>query len=306
LEKLIAVISGDEDYGKRLSAWINENKRCGFIAIYYSTVDSFFEKPPRTEPERVLITQDVCGCFFEIAGEQLTEKAIVLCEDPKDEGGEKVFRYKRCDSLISSIFPSGNHVTDDGCRMISVFSPSYGADSIDFSRRMCKSLSQRGRTLFLSFSPFPDKRIITDQCMSDFIYAAKEKKTEMGFRKSAYRNPDGYDEIPGVLCYRDINEFSAEDGEYMLRSVKGMLSYSYIVTCIQTLNGGTEVFLRAGEPRIVLDPMIGGADSCGMSFLEQMKFTGEHELLSNYIQADIDDESLRGVLETFGRENYRV
>jgi len=303
MRRIMAIVDPDAEYGKRLSAYLNEHETTGFKVTAFSTAASYRKFRKSFYAEILLLAENIAEDIHEAAD---GAKVILLSEDgfAPEEGkrpfnAPSLFKYHSADILSREIMKlyadddrhAVSKVSSDCCEILGIYSPVNRCGKTSLSLSLGLARAGRGKTLLLSLEEyagiFMNISGNADSDFSDVIYCYLQGLYSWSRLKAAVHSFGRLDYIPPVRCMEDISQVSSEDLGKLFRKIADESGYSCIILDFGTFGRRASELLdlcaRIFMP-VVEDTASGMKVS---SFMEYLEKAGKTELKEKIVKCTL-------------------
>jgi hypothetical protein len=306
MRRILAILDSDAEYGKRLSAYLNEHDVTGFKATAFSDITSYKSFRKSASAAILLISEDLVPDIHDAAD---GAKVIILSEDGfVSSGGSRpfdapaVFKFRSADCMAREIMGlyaeddrhSVSRVRNDACEILGIYSPVNRCGKTSLAISLGLSRSRRSKTLLISLEEYAGifSRIAenADSDLSDVIYCSMQGLYSWSRLKSAVHSFGSLDYIPPVRCMEDISQIPSENLGRLIKRIADDSGYSVIVLdfgsfgrrASELLDLCTRIFMPVtDDPLSVLKTA---------SFMEYLEKSGKSELKERIVKCTLPFE----------------
>lgn len=307
MRRILAIVDGDAEYGRRLAAWVNEHGTAGFKATAFSDLSVYrtFRKSFLTEI--LLISEKLAPDVHEAADGAkvilLSDDGFVAGEGKRPFNAPAVFKYHPADVISREIMQlyaeddrhSVSKVRSASCEIIGIYSPVNRCGKTSLAISLGLARSAREKTLLLSLEEYAGVFMNiageADSDFSDVIYCYLQGQYSWSRLKASVHSFGKLDYIPPVRCMEDISQVSAEDLGRLIRRIADESGYAEVILDFGTfgrraaelLDLCTRIFMPVTEDAVSALKIA--------SFMEYLGKAGKNELKEKIVRCVLPYEN---------------
>jgi len=246
MERILAVMTKETAYARRLCEYINTAGRLSVVAVPFGSSEELKGFRHKTNIRMVLADRGSMDPSFD--SDLSGAETILLSENRlKDDVGidfqSSIYKYQSADAIqreiinISrdSINPASPEKGGKERRIIGVYSPDEKNTAELFSLVLCKTLERHKKILLLNFEEFPQPRLCShangDSITDAFYYL---KRGELNDQKlmGMVHSTCGIDFLPAAPYANDLHTTHSEDYSSLVGLIFRESLYDTIVICM--------------------------------------------------------------------------
>ena len=257
MEKIMAVLTGEKKYAERLCSYCNSSRRLILTAVPFDDPEDYMEFSKKHKVELLLADSHFLkgsGMGYDSSGKrELKAGRIISLEEGfsfdralADSAGstktsDSINKYQPAEILLREIMNSCSdmeimktaEVLGRPVRIIGVYSPVSRCGKTSFALTLCKALSKKQKTLYLTLEEFSNLENLTGEkysvCLSDALYHMKQGSLNGQKIYSMIYSWNGVDYIPPIRYADDRNAVSGEDYVRLIHEILRNTDYENIV-----------------------------------------------------------------------------
>ena len=257
MEKIMAVLTGEKKYAERLCSYCNRNKKLIFTAVPFDDPAEYTEFCKTHKVELLLADSRFLkgnGSAYETSGKsELKAGKIISLEEGfsferavSDSAGsiraaDCINKYQPAETLLREIMTScsdmellaASEAVGRPVRIIGIYSPVSRCGKTTFALTLCRILSKKQKTLYLSLEEFSNLENLTGEsftvCLSDALYHMKQGSLTGQKIYSMVYSWNGVDFIPPIRFADDRNAVSGEDYVRLIHEILKNTEYENII-----------------------------------------------------------------------------
>ncbi|HPF28756.1 MAG TPA: hypothetical protein PLZ77_01480 [Lachnospiraceae bacterium] len=253
---IMAICDTDEQYLYRLQEMLCLRGAFPFTISVYRSAKQLLEDGGVAHHEIVLASAAI---YQELASGKDLGLLVLLKEQGDDiEADNVIFKYQSVECIrreILKIYDSRKEevTSDQGERretkLIGVYSPVGRCVQTSFSFLVGQFLSKENNVLYLNFEPFSGlSRLVEgqmDKDLTDLVYYLRGGAQRLRFKlESMVVNINGLDFVSPAFSFVDLSAISEENWMLLIRTLREMGSYDYIILDLSEMIQGLLNVLR--------------------------------------------------------------
>lgn len=255
MKPLVGILDHEEEYGKRLAAFIAKQPSVPFDVVLFSSAEKLREYMRSKLPDLLLLglgseSEDITADIGAAQKMYLTE------EKPTGAAADdSIWRYSGAQEILRQlslrIRPAAAHAGEgDRLQIFTVYSPATRCRKTEFSIALARRMSDRARTLFITFEeygfiPAPDLAVVVPD-LSDVIFYAGQGAFA-GKLPRFLQQAEGLEFIAPVRCPQDIWTVDGAEAVALLRTLASEGKYDCIVVDAGHALGDVRPLLAASD-----------------------------------------------------------
>lgn len=249
MKKILALIDNNEEYAERLVDYLNSDRCFPYRVSGFTDMVKLREYVEKSDIKLI------------VSGLKEREEApliptVYLVDDENLEKSDGIYRYKSGDYIAKRIrmLTNGETICEDGesnegCKLIAVYSPVGRCLKTSFSLVLGQMISRKVRALYLNFETFSGFEDVSLRGskgdLADLIYYINQRPEE--FReifKEMTENVGGLDYINPAFSFRDVLNYDEIKWIDFIKSIRDMNEYDYIILDLSDYMNGLFSILR--------------------------------------------------------------
>lgn len=263
MEKIFAIYDSDVLYTTRLMGYLNKKNISGFQISVFTKKENLEEFLANHKAE-ILLLADQCIL------QECSLKNIMNIFRFSEKVGEEadmddrlVRKYQPAPKMIDEVLKKYNHTeivrqTDSqhqSNKMITIFSPKPGAETLSFAWSISTLLSYHAKTLFVPMELFPTPGFSTivhsEFYLSEFIYYLKENPAQIIRLKDMLKKEDYLSFLTGVMHGSDLLSLNRVDIYKMIEVFRDLTEYNTIILYAGFFNEAIVELMKVSDTVLV-------------------------------------------------------
>jgi len=255
MKPLVGILDHEEEYGRRLAAFIAKQPSVPFDVVLFSSMEKLREYTKSRQPDLLLLGlgQGESEGIEKICVNQvmyLTEEkpTSVAAEDSiwRYGGAQEILRQ-----LTLRIRPTVARVgEEERLKILTVYSPAARCGKTEFSIALARQMGERARTLFVTFEdygfiPAPAETAEVPD-LSDVLFFVGQGAFS-GKLPRFLQQAEGLEFIAPVRCPQDIRTMDGEEAVTLLKTLAGEGRYDCVVVDAGSALADVRPLLAASE-----------------------------------------------------------
>ena len=278
---ILTIYDKEEAYVEALSDYLNKNMELGVVTVAFSDENKFIRYLEKENPGYVVVCEDFDKENLE---ERISRDRIISLVTSKDEEdtGPWIYKYQSAKAITKELKAVMLIKTEEGLLLDNnlhiVFSTKSGIERDEYVKLLLADLKSKGSVLYIDMEPFHGNA--SHSCreskgMSELIYYLKQGGEKLRWKlKSLIEKEDIQGRILPVNCPLDLVELSKEDIKELLKSLKELNEYDFILVNLGILSQASlELIKSGGHIEIVVTRKEGDRESAENS-INYMKLLG--------------------------------
>ncbi|MBR5348183.1 MAG: hypothetical protein IK125_03020 [Lachnospiraceae bacterium] len=255
MKPLVGILDHEEEYGRRLAAFIAKQPSVPFDVVLFSSMDKLREYTKQKQPDLLLLGLEQ-DAIENTSGVGVNR--VMYLTDEKPTGAavdDAIWRYSGAQEILSQlslrIRPATGYVAEgERLRIFTVYSPVTRCRKTEFSIALARRMSDRMRTLFVTFeeygfipAPSPPTTIPD---LSDVIFYVGQGALS-GKLPRFLQQAEGLEFIAPVRCPQDVRTLDGEEAVTLLKTIAGEGRYDCVVVDAGQALGDVRPLLAASD-----------------------------------------------------------
>lgn len=293
MERVLAILSGEDDYGRELASYLGNCGDCIFKPVVFTDIDAYRRYDADNHVDMLLCSDELMTGEVRFRAENicLLSDCNVLNEESEYP---VIFKYQSSEQILRQIIdyygkrrpePEAGVITNTGCRrIVAVASPIGGSYSSTYALALADYYSLGGRTLFISFDPFfllpGESKNHTDKNLTDVLYFLQiYSGNPTHFIEKIVRHRGNLDYISGVSHWFDLADMTTDQMRRLFEGLCKSEIYENIVFDIGII-GSASIELLAGC-KTIHTPIRDGAgyEKIIAEWKRQLCFSGQSDIV---------------------------
>lgn len=274
----LALCDGEEVYCRRLDEYLRDNLNLSF-EIFSFTDTKLLEEFTDHNPISLLLIAE--SSFYKLSPEQLKKKfkniivlneqqTSFLCEEKASDGMNiiHVNKYQSASSIVGEILSFCTNTQEDfeglgttafsaRSRLIGFYTPLSRSGQTTLAIELAKYLSQKGRTLFLSFETFSSLAYMLEEQiqedLTDLLYYADCEKNKFGlYLERIRRSRENVDFIAPAQTSLQLKDIDLDRFRNLYELISKDAGYDYVVLDMTDYPSGFFDILRMCDDVITI------------------------------------------------------
>lgn len=294
----VAILDRQEDYARLLMEFMNQQADYGFCVVVFTEEELYrtFEKERKVD---ILLYAEE---FRDSMITNLSKVSYCLCEEVSSDN-ESIFKYQSASNIMNLLLeryldlgytwkPTTKNTGKQ--KVIGVFSPYYEIRQSGIAISLAKYLATKEKCIYICLQPiFPSELLGYGEhsSLSDVIYLLKQDGANKSVKiKQCLEQVGELDCILGTYYFAELYELTLDEIISLLTELKENLLYETIV-----IDFSLSTFLALDLLKVcdilLLPQIVGEAQqSFSITFEEQLRRTGQDQLIEKLVQASIPYE----------------
>ena len=254
-KELCAVCGNDRDYLERLADSLSRRESFPFSICSYYDNEVFLADLKKKHFSLVLAEEDF---YKRIPGDSGVSRILLKEKGSVLDAPEHIWKYQSAESIRRQLMsyaeagaeiPSGSGAGSRKTQLIGVFSPVCRSVQTSFSLLMGQTLAKKGPVLYLNLEPFSGLSKLlpgpADRDLTDLVYYLQGGKDRLVYKlESMVGNVGGLDYVSPAFSFMDLAEVSEESWLLLIKTLREMASYSYVILDLSEMVRGLLNVLR--------------------------------------------------------------
>lgn len=256
MKPLVGILDHEKEYGERLAAFIAKQPSVPFDVVLFSSAEKLREYMRSKKPDLLLLGLGSEGEIPEDIG--AARKMYLTEERPSGAAADdSIWRYSGAHEILRQlslrIRPAAAHPGEgERLQIFTVYSPATRCRKTEFSIALARRMSDRARTLFITFEEYgyiPSVTDLTAEAMTDLsdVIFYVGQGAFAGKLPRFLQQAEGLEFIAPVRCPQDIRTLDGAEAVALLRILAAEGKYDCIVVDAGHALGDVRPLLAASD-----------------------------------------------------------
>ncbi len=311
-KKKMAVCDANEQYVYRLQEILLQRESFPFEVEVYTSLEMLCEQWRKRDFAMILVSEEFSEALLQYAegeGKEGKERIVILRERRKEGSEQKQIRkFQSAIAIRQEIMQIAADMEQSRAQeeaatghkrteLIGIFSPVNRDLQTSFSLLMGQFLARKKSVLYLNLEPFSGLAGMLEckgeRDLTDLIYYLESGRERLVYKlESVVSNSNGLDYVSAAYSFVDLSSVKEENWRLLIRTLKEMGNYDYIVLDLSEIVQGLLNILRECDEIYT----IGNKEAMSSLRLEQYE-----ELLHHLEYEDVLEKTQKIILPPYRR-----
>lgn len=262
MQKILAVLTQEEKYSRRLCEYINRKRELNTMAVPFSSVEECGECSRKKRIELLLYDGSVVMGHMAELEDIGASRLIYLLSDRKSKsevpGGRVIAvipKYQSAEDILKAIIQYAPDLRTirtaerfgRNLNVIGIYSPEGRCGKTSFALTLSRELARKSSALYLGFEEFsPVLRLLgTDkkEGIPEAVYLMKQNKLDAARLSQLIERSGGFDWLAPAGDPDDEHVITGDDCAVLLKTIVNNSDYEYIVLDMNRYSGQADVLI---------------------------------------------------------------
>ncbi|MBQ8823173.1 MAG: hypothetical protein IJZ82_11055 [Lachnospiraceae bacterium] len=235
-QRVLILCDPEEDYAQRMSDYMRRDKFFPWMVKVYTHVAQLHECAKLHSRDMLVISESV---YQEDVQKLGAGKTVILNETGivKDQKLNNVNKYQEAEKVIQQLKELGGvngRMLEEsiGAKLIGLYSPIRRCLQTSFGLCLGRLLSQKGKTLYLSFEQYSGVEGM-QSCdgvdLSSLLYLLADEDKFMASARRQIRREENFEYVSTMVNPQNLLMIGAEEWKRLLYQLQTCLGYEYII-----------------------------------------------------------------------------
>lgn len=297
MEKIIGIFDEQTMYAERLKHYINKKKDIGCLAVSFREEQELKDFCDRRKLSSLLLGGSVAQHPEQFSLPYGVQIWVLSEEEPEQEEGEEynvLFRYQKAGEIVRRMLLSEMAREERLSELYTVFSPEAALLATEYSDRLAKEFSQKGKTLLLLWDPFGGVGRTGEDCegasISELLYLMRKDRNLAKQLFSDLPKRQGCDCFCGPEFCSDLWQYSADEMLRLVECCREYGGYRHVIFVAGVFHEGVIAIMNQSAGVYLAWSGTEAGEKRKQEFYRQMKYSGQQGVLSQISEVSVKPE----------------